>query len=161
VELFLLRHGHANTEAPRDSLRELTQRGRSEISRAIEADKDSLQSLEKLIVSPYLRAQQSAQIVRQLLGDVPQIDSDLLVPNADPKGVIQYLHHLYHHSGVNSLLVVGHQPLLGIVLDKLSGAEPGRYRMSTASLALMDAGVMAIGCCELRWLHHVTIDSVC
>ncbi len=155
MELFLLRHGHAETEAPKDSLRELSARGKLEVRDAIESNIDSLSALDQIIVSPYVRAQQSAQVVLSLLDSVSKTDSDLLLPNGDPRALIQYLHGLYHKSDATSILLVGHQPLLGILLDTLVGADPGRYRLATASLAAIDTGLLAIGCCELRWLQHV------
>ena len=156
MELFLLRHGHAETEAATDSQRSLSEMGKAEVRQSVENDKNSLARVQRIIVSPFLRAQQSADIACKVLGDVARFNSELLLPNADPSALVNHMHTLYHRENINSILLVGHRPLLGIMLDSLSGSEPGRYRLATASLAAMDAGVMAKGCCEIRWLHHVS-----
>ena len=155
MEIFILRHGHAEAEARSDKLRALSPAGELEVKHAITNHLESLASVEQLIVSPYLRAQQTAEVAKSLFGNKDQITSDLLVPSACPNDVIQYVHNLTSESGVSSVMLIGHQPLLGILLDQLCGLEPGRHRLSTASIAAMDFEVCASSCCELRWVHHV------
>ncbi len=154
MELFILRHGHAVAEAPKDSLRELSPDGRSEVQTIVERNKEKLSNIETLVVSPYLRAQQTAQIVLNVLGDIPKVDSPLFTPGGNPKSAIDSLHQMYSEN-CSSIMVVGHQPLLGILLDDLCGAEPGKFRLGTASLAAIDSDVMLSGLCYLRWLEHV------
>lgn len=154
MELFILRHGHAVAEAPKDSLRELSPDGRIEVQAIIERNKEKLGNINSLVVSPYLRAQQTAEIVLNLLGDIPKVDSPIFTPGGNPKQAIETLHHMYSEGG-SSIMVVGHQPLLGVLLDDLCGAEPGKYRLGTASLAAIDSDVMLSGLCYLRWLEHV------
>lgn len=155
MELFILRHGHAVAEAPKDSLRELSPDGRIEVQTNIERNKEKLGNINALVVSPYLRAQQTAEIVRNILGDIPKVDSSLFTPGGNPKKAIEALHEMYNDE-CQSIMVVGHQPLLGILLDDLCGAEPGKFRMGTASLAAIDSDVMLSGLCYLRWLEHVS-----
>lgn len=157
MELFLLRHGHAEAEAPKDRLRELSARGRIEVQSSIRQHRESVQQVQRIVVSPYLRAQQTAQVVLDELGahggGIIKVDSKLFVPSGSVSLAINFLHDTFAE-GVTSLMVVGHQPLLGILLDELCGAEPGKYRMGTASLAALDLEVLAAGLCDLRWLYH-------
>ncbi|WP_086931280.1 phosphohistidine phosphatase SixA [Agarilytica rhodophyticola] len=156
MQLFILRHGEAVSEAPKDSLRELSALGRQEVAAAVNADKAYLDSVDYLIVSPYLRAQQTAKIVAKRLEGITCHNSDLLVPSGDPDQVIKMLYTLFHERNVNTIMLVGHQPLLGTLLDQLCALETGKHRLATASLAAVNVEVMAKGCCQLQWLHHTT-----
>ncbi len=156
MEIFILRHGHAEAEAACDKLRSLSPAGELEVKQAINNHAEGLASVERLIVSPYTRAQQTAKVVTSILGDKEQITSDYLVPNACPSDVIEYVYKLMTEVCLTSAMLVGHQPLLGILLDQLCGLEPGRHRLSTASIAAVDFEVFAASCCELRWVHHVS-----
>lgn len=154
MELFLMRHGHAEPYAAKDSLRPLSTNGELEVARMIAQNSAELAGVECLIVSPYLRAQQTAEIVQQQLANVPKQDADWLVPNSKPSLLLSQLHKMYHEQGIKSIMLVTHQPLVGIVLDELCSLEPGRHRMATASLAAIDTEVLAVNCCQLRWVHH-------
>lgn len=156
MEIFILRHGHAEAEASCDKLRELSPAGELEVRRAIDNHTDSLSSIDRLIVSPYIRAQQTAGVVKTILGDVPQSTCDHLVPSGCPSDVITYVDNMMAESKHSSIMLVGHQPLLGVLLDQLCGLEPGKHRLATASIAALDFEVLANDCCNLRWVHHVS-----
>lgn len=155
MELFVLRHGHAEPHASRDQLRALTTRGKQQVESIIRANKQHLASVQSLLVSPYLRAQQTAKITARELGGLPSLDSELLVPGAYPSLLIQNLHDLYHLKSVESLLLVSHQPLVSVLIGDLCVTDPVDCSMSTASLAAIDFDVMASDCCQLRWIRHV------
>ncbi|MFL0808851.1 MAG: phosphohistidine phosphatase SixA [Agarilytica sp.] len=154
MELFLMRHGHAEVEAPKDSIRPLSAHGKMQVADIIRENITELANVQSLIVSPYLRAQETAHIVQNELANVPKQDADWLVPNANPRFLVEQLHNMFHEQGKTSLMLVTHQPLVGIVLDELCGLEPGRHRMATASLAAIDTEVLAVNCCKLRWARH-------
>lgn len=155
MELFIMRHGHAQAEAPRDSLRELSANGKLEVKAAVNADLPQFAHIQRVIHSPYLRAQQTAAIALDALGALPTEQSELLTPDGSVSKVCNFLHEKFHQQGLESIMIVGHQPLFGSLIDELCGLEPGTHRLATASIAAIDTDVMALGCCELRWLHHV------
>ncbi len=155
MELFVLRHGHAESHASRDQLRALTAGGKQQVESTIRANKKQLVSVQSLLVSPYLRAQQTAKIAADELDGLPFRNSELLVPGAYPSLLIQHLHELYHQESLSSLLLVSHQPLVSVLIGDLCGTDPIHCSMSTASLAAIDFDVMASGCCKLRWIRHV------
>ncbi|VUD56628.1 Phosphohistidine phosphatase SixA [Thalassocella blandensis] len=159
MEIFIMRHGHAEPEAAQDSLRVLSASGRIEVQNAIETNLPSFAGLQKVIHSPYVRAQQTAEIALQSFHEVDVAQSDLLVPNGSVQNVVAYLHEVCHEQGVNSLMIVGHQPLFGSIVDELCGLEPGAHRLATASIAAIDTEVVAVGCCQLRWMRHVLHNS--
>ena len=154
MEIFLLRHGNAEPIAARDRDRNLTALGREEITRVMNASTEIGQSVQKLWVSPYVRAQQSASVALSYLPHIQAEDLitlQALTPDSNPQEVVDLLYEFNQ----TSVMIVSHQPLIGILLDKLCGFEPGQYRMGTGSLAAIDMhGVVANGLGALRWLKH-------
>ena len=72
MKLWVLRHGEAEPYGSRpDSERELTAHGRKEVLGS--AARLMGQPLTAIYASPYLRAQQTAQLVREALGFEPEI----------------------------------------------------------------------------------------
>ncbi len=150
-----MRHGHAEPEAPRDSLRVLSAQGQIEARNAVTDKSAELARVQRVVHSPYVRAKQTTDIALDILGEKPRIESELLTPCGSVEKVVDYLHHIFHDEGLTSLMIVGHQPLFGSLVDDLCGLEPGAHRLATASIAAVDTDVMALNCCKLRWLHHV------
>jgi phosphohistidine phosphatase len=151
--LFLLRHGNAVSSAPKDSERPLSTEGRAELHSVLSSCKEALASVDCVVVSPYLRAQQTCAIAREYLPqitDQQQHTLDFLTPAACPQAVIDWAYSSVH----KSVLFVTHQPLVGTLLDELCGFEPGLYRMGTAALAMVRADVVARGLGELIWLKQ-------
>lgn len=120
-----------------------------------------LEELDALVVSPYLRAQQTADVVVEELAGyypskiLPKIETELLVPSGAPEKMISWLAALMEEKNLQSVLLVGHLPLIGVLFDELCGFESGRHRFATASLAKLETEVVAKACCSMRWLHHV------
>ncbi len=154
MELFLLRHGSAHTTADKDSERTLDAIGREEVSRNLSGNSDALAGVTQLLVSPYARAQQTADIAQSLLhfDTLPKRQTvDFLTPCGNPQHLID---HLYQHN-YSSVLCVSHQPLLGTILDEICGFEPGQYRLSTGTLVCIEfSEVIAKGLGVLKWLKH-------
>lgn len=144
-----MRHGEAEAVADTDALRQLTQEGREDIAQMAITYQDDLQKIDVIWASPYVRAQQTAQIMSEHFTK-PVITQDFLPPNANPAHVLDML-ELHRQQTV---LIVSHQPLVGILVDGLAALEPGQYRMGTGSLAHVTTQVYANGCCELEWLHQ-------
>lgn len=156
MNLYLMRHGHAQSEAARDSLRELSAAGAIEVEKMAQTHVDELRQVDKIIASPYVRAQQTATIVAHVIGGKVIETSPLFKPGGAPTTAIEHLSDLFHNQGDQCVLVIGHQPLIGVLADELCGLEPGKYRMGTASLASLETEVMAKNCCRLRFMHHAS-----
>ena len=72
------------------------------------------QPLTAIYASPYLRAQQTAQLVREALGFEPEIRTvEWLTPETDPDKVAEQL------VSVSDVLLVSHNPLVGNLLSYL------------------------------------------
>ena len=152
MELFLLRHGHAVPSAPRDEDRALSDIGRQDISDIVTEAKSEMDAIEKVFVSPYLRTQQTLEIVSSILGlKTEQITTTQdLTPGGDPR----MLFPLLEKAQSQSTLFVTHQPLVGAFLDYLCGLEPGYHAMGTSALASVEIPVLGPGLGDLRWLKQ-------
>jgi phosphohistidine phosphatase len=144
-----LRHGEAVPygSCP-DSERELTDHGRKE---ALNSAAHLIgQPLTAIYASPYLRAQQTAQIVREALGFEPEIRTvEWLTPEVDPDKVTDQL------VSVSNVLLVSHNPLVGNLLSYLQhGAGYPPEKVSTAGLAELESPELLIGSMTLNSLKH-------
>lgn len=152
MELFILRHGQAEARAATDADRQLTEQGRREVARVINAVGEELSLVTHLWVSPYRRALQTAEIVSEHLGDLEPFVTELLEPEADPVVLSEQL----MLCDTEALLLVSHQPLVGTLVNSLAGVAPGYYPMGPGSLACIDIDPVAPGTGALRWLRHAS-----
>lgn len=150
MNLWILRHGEAQSRARTDAERELTANGREEVLTS--AAHLLGQPLRWIIASPYVRAQQTAELVRQALGFTDAVVTvPWLTPDSDPRKVLENL-DLY---ASDDALLVSHQPLVGSVIGlavhgNLQQAEP----MHTASLAQLDGDFPLAGAMSLIGVQH-------
>ena len=150
MKLWVLRHGEAvpHGSRPHDSERELTDNGRKEVLK-ITAELMG-QPLTAIYASPYLRAQQTAQLVREALGFEPEIRTvEWLTPDTDPDKVAEQL------VSVSNVLLVSHNPLVGNLLSYLQhGAGYPPERVGTAGLAELNGDELLIGSMKLVSIEH-------
>lgn len=149
MNVFIMRHGEAQSSADTDAQRELTAQGKDDIAQMATDYAAALKTVDVIWSSPYVRAQQTAKIMADHL-DKSVITQPFLPPNGNP---IDSLAALESHR-TETVLIVSHQPLVGILVDSMAGLEPGRYRMGTGALASLKTQVYANGCCDLEWLHQ-------
>nr|WP_222933499.1 phosphohistidine phosphatase SixA [Pseudomonas sp. WS 5414] len=146
--MWVLRHGQAESHAPTDAQRNLTAHGREEVLGS--AAQLIGQPISAIIASPYVRAQQTAQLVREALGFEAEIRTvPWLTPEANPLQVLQQL------DGADNLLLVSHQPLVGSLIGLL---QHGHLRdpqpMNTASLAELEGDWPLAGLMILNGVKH-------
>ena len=150
MKLWLLRHGEAEAHARTDAQRELTQHGRKEAKQS--AGHLPGHGVSKIVVSPYVRAQQTALIVREVLASHPPIETaNWLTPDGDLREAVDYLDA---HAG-ETLLLVSHQPFIGELAGLLQhGHRQAPLPMKTASLAELQGELPLPGAMHLNALHH-------
>lgn len=137
MNLLILRHGEAQSTAASDPVRPLTVRGRAQVQAQAVAHRHLFAGVEQVFVSPYLRAQQTFQVLREPL-DLPGASTaNWLMPEADVAQVCEQLLACNHQS----VLLVSHQPLVGTLVGYLSGGRA--LAMGTASLAHLTMEVPA------------------
>jgi phosphohistidine phosphatase len=118
TDLVLLRHGHARSlrEAgvPADSLRPLSDLGEKEVMEAAGRLKAEGFSPGLIISSPFTRAVRTAELAASLWPSAKRGTSDAL-----SDGPVQEILDLA--AAESSVLLVGHQPLLGMTAGFLAG----------------------------------------
>ncbi len=150
MQLLILRHGKAEPMLGDDAARELTDRGREQVAQIFEVRADELARVRSIWASPFVRTQQTAQIVADRLG-LPVKAEPLLIGDTSPQQVLDALQQQAEEAF--PLLLVSHQPLVGSLVNGLCGSG-NRHPMGTSSLACLSAEVWASGCAELEWLQH-------
>lgn len=150
MRLWLLRHGEAEPRARTDAERDLTEQGREEVRRS--AAHLHGRPLQAILASPYRRAQQTAEIVREVLGFAGQVETvSWLTPETDLRDALLYL----DRRNEQELLLVTHQPFVGALGAWLvTGSRSEGLPMGTASLAELSGEHLAGGLMALESLHH-------
>lgn len=148
MKVWVLRHGQAESHARSDAERELTQQGREEALRS--AAQLIGQPIQAIIASPYMRAQQTAQLVREVLGFELEIRTEAwLAPDSNPLTVLDHL------DSADNVLLVSHNPLVGSLIGLLQhGHLRAPQPMSTASLAELEADLPLAGGMTLNSVKH-------
>lgn len=152
MELMLLRHGDAEALVRPDDARPLTPWGRECVQRQARYLTQAEPAFDLMVCSPLVRARQSLEIVADILPQVPQKESSLLVPEADVQLTTKWLSSL----NAERVLLVSHMPFLSILTSWLiDGHMQGRHLISTAGLVKlrMSEGI-APGLAELLYLRN-------
>jgi phosphohistidine phosphatase len=145
MRIYLLRHGIAEDAGPGtpDDKRELTDKGRTKLAgvlrlarRAAKADNARL---ELVLSSPLVRAVQTAEMAREILGvESPVEQTNVLLPAASPQKVWEELQGLRN---LDEVLLAGHEPLLSSLAAWLLGAPKLQVHMTKAALLSIELAV--------------------
>ena len=149
MKVWVLRHGEAEPYGSRpDSERALTEQGRKEVLHS--AAKLMGKPLTAIYASPYLRAQQTAQIVREVLGFTPDLRTvEWLTPDNRPQAVAEQL------ATADNVLLVSHNPLVSNLLGYLQhGHVQAPETVHTATLAELEGEWPMAGLMKLNSLKH-------
>ncbi len=137
MQVFIMRHGDAALDAASDSVRPLTHCGCDESRQMANWLSGQAVDIERVLVSPYLRARETLATVREAL---PLPETEDLLPELTPGGdaglVVCYLQTLANE-GVKSVLVISHLPLVGYLVAALCPSEaPPMF--ATSAIACID-----------------------
>jgi phosphohistidine phosphatase len=116
MQLILVRHGEAELPQSNDAERNLTLKG------IAQADSTAQQVLERyhpdlLVVSPYLRAQQTMSVFQKNGSNVPLHVLEGITPDADPRAALDELSLLISRYSAQCIVVVCH---MNIIVDMAS-----------------------------------------
>ncbi len=160
-ELLLLRHGIAEERSPDrvDAERELTAAGRARTRAVLERAAGLGLRADRLLSSPLARARQTGEIAREV-GLAPALElAQALEPGGDPLPLLPAWRTQAEGDAAAPfrLLLVGHEPDLGLLAARLLGAPPGAITLRKAGLALLrlpvvPAGAALAGSARLEWL---------
>jgi phosphohistidine phosphatase len=157
MQIYLLRHAIAEerdqNNYPDDAIRPLTETGIEKMVKIAKALRKMGLRIDLILSSPFLRAQQTAEIARKYL----QLKKDHLVlvdqlaPLGDPGQLIAEIQTKYM---VDRLMLVGHEPDLSNLTSLLMSGEP------SCSIILKKGGICCLSienllpgkCAEMEWL---------
>ena len=141
MRLLLLRHGHALSASNdgSDAKRSLSEQGYSQMQQVAKYD---FSEIDLVLVSPYLRAQQSYQCLKSSLS-VDAIQEPLLVPDADILALEDKLSRLVSQH----VLLIAHNPLLSQLLFRLTLRQ--EFLFDTANLAILQGKHCLPACMDL------------
>ncbi len=126
MDLILWRHAEAE-DGPVDMLRELTDRGRRQASLGARWLNRHLPANTRILVSPAVRTQQTAQAMGRPFETVAAI-----APGASPDAVLAAADWPKVADG--TVLVVGHQPTLGMVAALLMTGEAAGWSVRKSGI---------------------------
>ena len=148
MELLILRHGDAEARSP-DRYRQLSAYGRDQVQQQALRHQREAAALQQVVSSPYTRAAQTAEIFTRLTKN-NRIDwLDDLTPQGDLRAIEGFL----QQTQAQHVLLVSHLPLVGLLIDYLTGDRGAS--MGTGNLASLSMDYPAQGLATLNWNHHV------
>lgn len=145
MKLFLMRHGEAESFRQDDASRALTATGKA----AVASKSVHLPNIDLLIVSPYLRALQTADILVEQGVNVKrrQVDERVL-PDCLLEPIIDELINPH----LETQLIVAHNPLLSNLTYHLCADQAGSLELGTANIVCLEADDFLPGCATLLWM---------
>jgi len=139
MKVILFRHGPAEERDParwpEDAERPLTPRGEKRTRLAGLGLRRIEDNIERLMTSPYKRAERTARILGRVLEIEPVETLDALVPGGPVRKIIDALNATPR---ADTIVLVGHQPDLGMLAGQLL------FGNAEASLPIKKAGACAI-----------------
>lgn len=120
MKLYLSRHGQAVAQAETDALRPLTEAGQAALLSHWQSLQERGVQISGLIVSPYLRAQQTADCIAQVYPGLPRQECPYLTPDSPPKALFDWL--LANPPAADSVLV-SHMPLVSQLTASWTGVS--------------------------------------
>jgi phosphohistidine phosphatase len=153
--LYIVRHGIAidreDPKCPSDPERYLTPEGHArtkEVAKSIAAFVDTP---KVLISSPYVRAEQTAEIFAEAL-DYSKANiekSEFLLPGAEPSA---FLRELSRKKSVDSVMCFGHAPQLDELISAALGAKKDLTELKKAGVACVELSRVHPATGKLLWL---------
>jgi len=138
MELYLLRHGHAEDAKPGrpDAERALTDEGKKKVADVIKAARRAGVEPSLIVSSPYKRAIETARVAVEGFGYKGEIvRTEALVPHGSTEKVWV---ELRDYSEEPAILLAGHEPLLSQLVIYLLAAPGLRVEMKKAALVRID-----------------------
>ncbi len=127
MKVYLVRHGIAQERLGgavlNDSQRPLTDEGKTEMKQVAHALKRLNVKPDLVVASPLVRAKQTAEIIREVLGPSDELKiTDSLAPGGSASGVYKFLRQFHQ---IEEVFLVGHEPDIGQLAANLlwAGSE--------------------------------------
>ncbi|RUO80509.1 phosphohistidine phosphatase SixA [Idiomarina tyrosinivorans] len=142
MKLFIMRHGEAEPDSVDgyDNTRRLTALGEREVRESGAWFAEHFGAVDCAFVSPYLRAQQTADVVSEQWQLKQRQTVDTITPDADVDSVVSWLMAEAAVHGFEQLLLVSHMPLVSYLVSALD-ARVAPPIFPTAGVAVIDVDV--------------------
>lgn len=148
MDLLLLRHADANTEAATDDARKLSGKGESQAKKVARFIEASELEPDLVLTSPVRRAHETAEIVAEHLG-VELIAVPWAACGMQPETA---LGELRAYAKFDRVILVGHEPDFSMLAAHLLGLrDNAQIRIRKASLTFLELAAMAPGAARLQW----------
>jgi phosphohistidine phosphatase len=148
MNLLVLRHADADTVAAHDDDRALSEKGILQARRVGRYCRTVAIVPELILTSPLRRARETAELFAAEASAPRTEVAPFLACGMQPAKALK---ELAAWANVASLLLVGHEPDLGLLIAELLGiSRPGRIHVRKASLALLTADKLAPGAARLE-----------
>jgi len=140
MQLFIMRHGNASQFGVSDAQRELTEKGKSEVLVMAAYIQDNKLSFDRVIVSPFKRAQQTAQILLSAIDCAVLAETlDFIIPSGSARNVHDYIDGLIAkdksvNNQLEKLLIISHMPLVSYLVEELTQGQDSPI-FQTAAIA--------------------------
>ena len=115
MQIYLLRHGLAEDGKPggRDSDRALTAEGKKKLREVLRSARAAGVRPDMILTSPYRRAAETAEVAAASLSYENEVlRTKVLQPASNPQDVWE---EIRLHRDVREMLLVGHEPLFGML----------------------------------------------
>ncbi len=146
--LYLLRHAIAQERAESDAARELTAEGIAQARSVAQKFSNYSPLMERVICSPYVRAQQTASYLMPEFPDLELVSDERLRPEGDIYAVLDSIEAY----ALEHLLLVGHNPFMSRILSLLvDGPIESHHYVGNAHLYCVSMDVVAPGCGEILY----------
>lgn len=133
--LYIVRHGEAEPLTHEDQARQLTEHGKWEAKRTALWLKTQVNEFTQTYVSPYVRAQQTKDIILETGPSTKHIETEtMLTPEGNASAVMDYILASVSKDSEEDqhILCVSHMPLVSYLIGELTGYTP---IMATAGVA--------------------------
>lgn len=148
--IYIMRHGDAVSQAKTDFQRPLSDYGRRQVQSMVLSLMNKPPT--RMLVSPYLRAQQTAEIIQCGLTKVgeglPFETVSYITPNDSADKVVDQL----GEEAFERVLLVSHQPLVGSLLTLLVEGHNMGCAVNTASILCLECEYLGAGQANLNWI---------
>ena len=154
MKLYLIRHSNAINPGTSgyedDSQRPLTEKGRDKMQKIASALKRLGVKPDVMISSPYVRAQQTAEILAKVLKYKKElIFSDTIIPLGKADDIIGEINEKYN---VDELVLVGHEPCFSMLVGTLTAGNPD------LAINLKNGGVCCLSADDLRMNRSAVLE---
>ncbi|VFP86648.1 Phosphohistidine phosphatase SixA [Candidatus Erwinia haradaeae] len=139
MKILLMRHGEAELVARNDFSRPLTDCGYAESRQMANFLRKKSIDIQQALVSPYLRAQQTLSIIREIFPLLTnnQVNTlQALRPGGISNQVLSYLKEL-DKKITQSVIIISHLPLIEALLTEILHKE-NKMIFTTSSIAYID-----------------------